>query len=152
SAVGDEFALGGLAAYSEAPDVRLVVLPADPELQPVSLDDSTAGWLSEARPSPYDGNHISWGDGWRATSDALVCASRWDQPPWRQYLALHRHGGLEAAVAGISWQRRNHGARVFSLRHIVGLAWTALDIQAGAAAQWGIDGPWEVTLALRGCG
>jgi len=64
---------------------------------------------------------------------------------------LHRHGGLEAAVAGISWQRRDQGLRVFSLRHIVGLAWTALDIQAGVAEQWDIDGPWEVTLALRGC-
>ena len=150
-ATGDKFALGGLAAHSEAPDMRLVVLPSDPQLHPVPLDDSTAGWLSKSRPSPYDGHQISWGDGWRATSQAFVLGARWDHAPWRRYLALHRHGGLEAAVAGISWQRRDQGLRVFSLRHIVGLAWTALDIQAGVAEQWDIDGPWEVTLALRGC-
>jgi hypothetical protein len=150
---GDQFALGGLAAHSEAPDVRLVVLPADPQLHPVPLDASTAAWLSESRPSPYDGQQISWGDGLRATSQALVLGAVYrDQAPWRRYLALHRHGGLEAATARVSWQRKDQGLRVFSLRHIVGLAWTAFDLQAGAAQRWNIDGPWEVTLALRSCG
>lgn len=74
-----EFALGGLTAHSEAPDVRLVVLPSDPHLQPVSLDDSTTAWLSESRPSPYGGHPISWADGWRATSDALVSGARWTE-------------------------------------------------------------------------
>lgn len=150
-AVGGEFALGGLAAHSEAPDVRLIVLPGDPQLHPVPLDDSTAGWLSEPRPSPYGGDQISWGDDWRATSQTLVLGVRWNDAPWRRYVALHRHGGLEAAAAMISWQRNDQSPRVYSLRHIVGLAWTAFDIQARAAQQWRIDGPWEVTLALRAC-
>jgi hypothetical protein len=150
-AIDDGFALGGLAAYSEAPDARIVVLPADPQIHHIQLDHSTEEWLRESRPSPYGGEQVSWGDECRATSQALVLGARWNHAPWRRYLALHRHGGVEAAAAKISWQRNDQYPRVYSLRHIVGLAWTALDIQAAAARRWSIAGPWEVTLALRAC-
>lgn len=149
---GDEFALGGIAALCEAPDLRLTVLPGDPQLDLVPLDADSTEWLSRSRPSPYDGEPIRWGDGVRTTSNALVLGAHYhDHAHWRRYLALHRHGGVEAATAEISWQRNDQTLRVFSLRHIVGLAWTALDIQREAAKEWDINGPWEVTLALRSC-
>jgi hypothetical protein len=150
---GDDFALGGLAAYAEPPDVRLCVLPADPLAHVVSLDADTATWLNQPWPSPYGGAALPWGAEKRSTSHALVVAtSGGENARWRRYLALHRHGGVEAASAGFSWELNNRGVRVFSLLHAVALVWTALDIQLAAVDRWDIEGPWEVTLALRSCG
>lgn len=53
-----QFALGGLAAHAEPPDVRLIMLPSDPYAQLVPLDEDTAAWFNELRPSPYRRQHV----------------------------------------------------------------------------------------------
>jgi hypothetical protein len=66
---------------------------------------------------------------------------------WSRYLALHRHGGLELACGNCSYEVR--GTRVFHLRHIVGLVWSALALQEEVISRWQIDAPFELTVSLR---
>lgn len=149
----DEFACGGLAAYAEPPDMRIVVLPANPCQAHVRLNSEAAEWFHQERPRPFDGLTMQWGHERRATSQALVVGTRFgNDANWRQYVALHRHGGAEFATADVSWPINDRGVRAFSLVHITAFAWTLLDLQHAAAERWGIEGPWEVTLALRECG
>jgi hypothetical protein len=148
-----DFALGGLAAFAEPPVVRILILPADPLDSRVTLDSTTAEWFHQERPRPYDGRAMDWGHERRAASQALVVGSRFgNDEHWREYVALHRHGGLEAATVDAAWTINDRGTRVFSLARITGLAWTLLDLQHAAAARWNINGPWEVTVSLRNCG
>ena len=70
------------------------------------------------------------------------------RPRMGQYIALRRHGGLEAGLTRAAWSGRQ-GRRVFSLRYLVAAMWSIADLQVAAAAKWAIDGPWEISLALR---
>jgi hypothetical protein len=149
----DEFGCGGLAAYAEPPDMRIVVLPADPCQAHVRLNSEAEEWFHRERPRPFDGRTMQWGHERRVTSQALVVGTRFgNDTSWRQYVALHRHGGAEFATADVSWPINDRGVRAFSLVHITAFAWTLLDLQQAVAERWGIEGPWEVTLALRECG
>lgn len=147
--VGDGFARGGLGGLVEDLDVRVLVLPADPDLDVVSLDGQTLGWLTQQRDSPYGGRASDWGHRTRATSTALVAYDRHiDDDLWDRYLALHRHGGIEVGSGRLTYEVRE--MRVFNLRAIVGLAWSALAIQAEAIDRWSLGHPFELTVALRG--
>ena len=145
----EDFASGGLAANAAPLDVRVVVLPADVEsTDRIALDSDTAEWIAQDRPAPYGGHRIQWGHSTCATSTALVRASWYrDDQEWNRYLAIHRHGGLEAGIAGLSWEV--NGQRVFALRPIVGVVWIVAQLQLEAAERWSIEGPWEVSLAIR---
>lgn len=146
--VDDDFALGGLGAFVKDLDVRLVFLPSDPSADIVSLDRESLDWLKAERPSPYGGAPITWGNASRTTSGALLLHDRYGSDHgWERYLAVHRHGGCESAFASCAYDMR--GTRVFSLRHIVGLAFTTLALQVEAVGRWQLEPPFELTLALR---
>lgn len=149
SVSAEQFARRGLAAHADPLDLRIVVLPADPNATDVvPLDTETDAWLSEHRPSPYDGRPVEFGHTTRATSHALVRASWYrDDQLWNRYLAIHRHGGVETGDAQATWEPR--GRRTFALRPIVAAVWSALAIQVEAAKRWQVAGPWEFTVALR---
>ncbi len=66
---------------------------------------------------------------------------------WNRYLAIHRHGGLDAGLARLSWEA--NGQRGFSLRRTVGVVWIIAQLQIEVAEKWPIVGPWEVSLAMR---
>jgi hypothetical protein len=93
----DLFTLGGVGRHVGNLDVRMLVLPADPEADAVPLNGDALGWLKADRPVPY-GGRLRWGSRDRAVSDGLV---RYDQfredGGWDRCLVLHRHGGLELA-------------------------------------------------------
>jgi hypothetical protein len=145
----DGFARGGLGGLVEDLDARLLVLPADPHADLVPLDDETLGWLSQRRDSPYGGAVVEWGHRTRATTTALVAYDQYrDDSGWDRYLALHRHGGVEFGSGRLAYQLRE--MHVFALRVIVGLAWSALAIQAEAIDRWPLEHPFELTVALRG--
>jgi hypothetical protein len=145
---GEDFALGGLARYAEDPHLRLVFLPSDPDGDPVSLESETLDWLKEPRPTPYGGRAPRWGHRNRVMSNALVMYDQYrDDAGWAQYLALHRHGGVELAQSNIAYPVR--GARVFALRQIVGLTWIVAALQSEAAERWDVTPPVELTVALR---
>ena len=145
----DQFARGGIAALAKPLDVRVVVLPADPEAtSAVPLDGETDTWLSAERPSPYGGRQIPWGHTNHASSHALARATSYrDDELWDRYLAVHRHGGIEAGHARMSWEV--HNRKAFALRQAVATIWVALALQVEAAERWSVAGPWEITLALR---
>jgi hypothetical protein len=145
---GEHFALGGLARYADDPDLRLVFLPSDPDGDPVPLGSETLDWLKEPRPTPYGGQPPRWGQRTRATSSALVIYEQYrDDAGWGQYLALHRHGGVELTHGNLAYPVR--GTRVFALRHIVGLTWIAAALQSEVAERWHVNPPFELTIALR---
>jgi hypothetical protein len=145
---GDEFARGGLAGYVDAPDFRVMLLPADPQADPVLLDSDALDWLKEPRPTPYGARTPRWGQRNRATSRALVIYEQHsDDGGWEQYLALHRHGGVELAFGTIAYEVRD--TRIFPLRHMVGLVWTAAGLQSEVAKRWDVHPPFELTVALR---
>lgn len=146
----DDFASGGLAALASPLDIRVVILPADPQLtDAVPLDQDTAAWIEADRPSVYGGQQMRWGHTTRATSGALARVYWYQEDEsWDRYLAVHRHGGVEAGLTRLSWEDRER--KYFSLRHMVAAMWLVAELQTEAAANWGIAGPWEVTLALRG--
>jgi hypothetical protein len=66
---------------------------------------------------------------------------------WTRYLALHRHGGIEVGVGRLAYEVSE--VRVFPLRLIVGLAWTAAALYAEVVDRWQLQGPVEFTVALR---
>jgi hypothetical protein len=144
---GDQFALGGLGQHVGELDVRMLVLPADPEAAAVGLDAEALEWLKVDRPAPY-GGRVRWGSLDRAVSDGLV---RFDQfredGGWDRCLVLHRHGGLELAFGRIA--HRGKDQAIFPLRDIVGLAWSLLAMQLNVERRWSCDFPCELTVALR---
>lgn len=149
----DDFACGGLAASAAPPSVRIVILPSDPWQASVPLNSEVAEWFHEDRPRPFDGRPMEWGYERRAMSQALVMGIRFNSDTnWHQYVALHRHGGVEFASADMAWPINDRGDRVFSLGSITAFAWMLLELQHAAAERWCIEGPWEITLALRECG
>ena len=92
---------------------------------------------------------MAWGHETRVTSRALVLHDQYGADRgWSRYLALHRHGGLELASGRCSHEGR--GTRIFDLRHIVGLVWSALTLQREVISRWRIEAPFELTVSLRG--
>lgn len=146
---GENFASGGLAAWATPLDVRVVVLPAAVDnADRVPLDADTAEWIAQDRPAPYGGRGLQWGHSTVATSTAVVRAS-WhrDDQEWDRYVAIHRHGGIEAGLANLSWE--TNGQRAFALRRTAGVVWIVAQVQIEAVEKWSIEGPWEVSLAMR---
>ena len=129
-ASGDTFARGGLATLAVPLDLRVIVLPTDPiDADRVTLDPDTAAWIEQPRPGPNGGDPIQWGHSTTATSSALARVSRHnDDKQWDRYLAIHRHGGIEAGLAHIAWTS-NREMRVFALRRIVAALWMVADVQ-----------------------
>jgi hypothetical protein len=145
---GDEFACGGLGRHVDGLDVRLLFLPADPEGDVVPLDGEVLAWLKEPRQSPYGGRYPLWGHRERGMSGALVVYDQYrDEDGWTRYLALHRHGGIEVGVGRLGYEVSE--VRVFPLRAIVGLAWTAAALYAEVVERWQVQGPVEITVTLR---
>ena len=145
---GDEFARGGLGRHPDNLDVRLLFLPADPDGDVISLDREVLAWLKGPRQSPYGGSYPQWGPQERGTNGALVVYDQYrEDAGWKRYLALHRYGGIEVGVAHLAYGVSE--VRAFPLRPIVGLAWTAAALFAEVADRWQLQGPVEITVALR---
>jgi hypothetical protein len=101
---GDEFAAGGLGRHADSPDLRVLILPGDPESEAIALNGDVLGWLQEKRPTPYGGQPVSWGNRQRGTSAALVVYDQYrEDAGWARYLALHRHGGIEIGVSELAY-------------------------------------------------
>lgn len=145
---GDNFACTGLGRHVDGLDVVLLFLPADPEGDAVPLDGGVLAWLKEPRKSPYGGPPPQWGHRQRGTNGALVVYDEYrEDAGWTRYLALHRHGGIEVGIGHLAYEVSE--VRVFPLRPIVGLAWTAAALYAEAVERWQLQGPVETTVALR---
>lgn len=128
-----------------------MVLPNDPEGNAVPLDQEALAWLKEPRPAPYGGRNLSWGSSERGASSAIVLYDQYRHDAgWARYMALHRHGGIEAGAGHLTHQVQN--VRIFALRPIVGLAWAVVALQSEVAGHWKVQAPYELTIAIRNTG
>lgn len=72
---------------------------------------------------------------------------------WARYLALHRHGGLELGLGRLVYQvGAEQNVRVFPLGSIIAAARTLAALQVETKERWPIEGPFEMTLAVRDAG
>jgi hypothetical protein len=143
-----------LAQFVSDPAVRLLILPADPTTFIVRFDRDFWSWWGEDRQNPFLGaQRTIWGTQSTPTADAAVTFNRrgdtkWE---WESFLALHRHGGLEAVLGEYgarSWKEDEASERAFWLTEIVGRSWVALELYAEVVDRFELIGPWEITLAM----
>lgn len=122
------------------------MLPGDPESSLLRLDDAFWDWWSKVDPSPPD-NRMGWGHEAKATAHGAFRAGH--EAPWEQYISVRRHGGVDLGAA-VTYP---HDDKVcVPLLHVVALAWSAVRLQWQLCERVRIDGPWELTLALRDIG
>lgn len=144
----DNFANGGLARRVTEPSVRLLVLPPDPEDHQVEFDDDFWAWWRHERHDPTSGQRISWWPFHEPTSTAAASFFTRREGTWENYLALHRHGGLEMEL-GTDPIYSSDGRRGFRLSFIFGRVWTGLGVYGDAVQRYDLRGPFEISLALR---
>lgn len=152
------FGTGGLARHAPDAYVRFLVLPGDPEGTRFQLDGDFWSWWMEDRPNPFEGaSRTEWGRHRIPHTSGGVRADRWtdDRWEWETYVAALRNGGLEFGLGragSTSWQRSpvEDEVRVYFLTTIVGRIWVALTLYTELQQRFSIEGPWEVSVALRG--
>lgn len=142
-----DFATGGLARLVTAQTVRLLILPADPDAFLIEFDDAFWSWWLQDWPDPITGQPTPWGSEGRPTATAAIRGWRAARERWDNYLALHRHGGLEVELGNRGAYERND-TRIFRLIPIVGWIWAAFELYRGVIAHFDVGGPWEISLAL----
>lgn len=145
----EEFATGGIPRLAGDIGVRLLILPSDPEACLIEFDQELWDWWLKDRPDPSDGQPTLWGDQHRPTAHAAVRFRGYGRESWMRYIALHRHGGLEVGL-GRDGVYQGGDRRVFRLLQIVGRAWSTLDLYREVIERFGVEGPWELSLALQG--
>lgn len=139
----DEVEPTGLARRVEELSTRIVILPGDPFSTELQFDDEFWGWWDERRETPFGGS-LHWND--TVPSIEAAVGFRGYGEGWDTYLALHRHGGVELGTSDV-YQIGETG-RCFRLIRTVGLIWVVLDTQSEVLRRVGVDGPWQVVLAL----
>ena len=144
------FAVGGLGALAAAPTVRIVVLPADPAVVAVSVQDPKTV-IPPAISLPGGGQLPSMA-AVRGTSDGYVgYADRGRGRPWPRFVAVHWHGGVDAYLGKSGGQPADAGRgahRLIWLRRTVGWAWGAFGFQQKIVRRFGIDGPFRILLGV----
>jgi hypothetical protein len=143
----DEFARGGLARLIEDRAPRLLILPADPDLHLVDLDDELWEWWGSEYEDPASGGRTNWGATKRPAAGAAVFGTDYGQGGWSRYLALHRNGGLEVGF-GRDGTFVHRDRRYFLLATLVGRSWAAFARYGDVAMRFDLVSPFEITLAL----
>jgi hypothetical protein len=141
------FATGGLGGHVPHLTVRLLILPADPEVSCIEFDEPLWEWWKGAHHSPFEGSRPDWGNFLLPTSSAAVRCVSVTEEKWDSYLALPRYGGLDMGM-GPEGAAEREGGRVFWLVRIVGRLWAALHLYREVVARFDIVGPWECSVAL----
>lgn len=144
----DGFATGGLVRRVDEPTVRLLVLPPDPEDHRLEFDDDLWRWWLRERQDPESGQAMNWWPYHEPTTSAAAKFSLRRRGNWESYLALHRHGGLEMEL-GEEAVYSPGGRRGFRLSFMFERIRAALGVYEDIVRQYGLNGPWEVSLSLR---
>lgn len=145
---GDGFALGGLGAHVTELDARVLVLPADPDANVISLDGERERWLMEEGGASYGGPAFLRGHEVGAFADALIrCDRAYGAVTWRRHAALYIHGGIDVACGRLAYSHRE--MRVFPLRSLVALVWVSLALFKEGASQRAGQPVAELTIGLR---
>ncbi len=149
----EDFGTGGLARRVDEPSVRLLLLPPDPEGTLLDFTSDFWAWWRERRADPATGSVEWWAREHEPTAGAAVCYTRGgntqDGKPWGSYLALHRTGGLEMELGSDGATTGGDEQRYFRLTYAVGQVWYGLALFQEVIARVGLQGPWEMTVALQ---
>jgi hypothetical protein len=147
----DEFAAGGLGALAAPPTVRIVVLPADPDLQCVpGLDPAEV--VPQLATLP-DRQQLPQLDQVRGTSSGYVrYPYSGDNGPWRSFAAVHWHGGVDfflGSQGGHEWEDPA-GPRRRVVYLLQAIAWTraAFDLQRQIIERFPVAGPFRAILGV----
>lgn len=135
----------------DGPGVVVAVLPSEPRSTAVDVS-RLLDWL----PNRFTGrtaNGVSalphlWvadGGGGRVSDH---------QSPWRGYVAVRRHGGVEVGIGAQSARFEQDGATIFRLHVLVHAVRVAVDAQRAVLDRVSeqVDGPYEVVIAIPGTG
>jgi hypothetical protein len=149
-ATSSDFARGGLAGHVAELSVRFIVLPADPERAVVLFDEDFWEWWRAERDNPFPGQRTQWGYSRSPTGEAAAIHDQVRNQAWAwgTYLAVHRSGALEFGL-GRSGVYEWRDQRVLRLIEVVGRVWCAVDLYGDVVDRFGLQGPWESSLALR---
>jgi len=157
------FAVGRLPLPGTDPLVRLLILPADPEVERLALDDSFWEWFTGGLPDPGTGRTAEWGSRHRPTSRTALRYQSYGSDECRRYLAVHRSGALEMGLGRDAGyvaepatemdggpQAVGRGAEnSLCLTTTVGRVWAAAAAYAELLERWPIEGPFQAVLGVR---
>jgi hypothetical protein len=145
----DAFGTGGIAARLPDLSVRLVILPADPDARRVEFDEAFVAWWMGDFDDPIAGTPMRWGTSYRPSATAAARCEPAGDGAFYRYAAVRHDGGLDVGL-GTECGCRNKESAAFWLLPTVGRVWSACHLYNSVIQRLEVDGPWELTLALRG--
>jgi len=129
----------------------MLVLPNDPEAWIVDFDEAFWGWWLADEEGPVGRRSALWQPNPAVSASAAARTDANGESTFRHFLAIHRHGGIEVALGRSGrYEIGPDSAPAFRLLPIVLRIYDALAVQRSAIDRYGIDGPWEITIAFLG--
>lgn len=143
------FATGGIAALVRELSVRLLILPADPEAHRVEFDEDFVTWWMGEFTDPVTGRPMAWGTSYRPSATTAARGDESGTDDFYRYIAIRRDGGLDVGLSNEGGWRNDKFAE-FRLVTIVGRVWSTCHLYLTVMERFCLEGPWEISLALRG--
>lgn len=153
-----DFATVGLAGRLTDPTIQLLVLPGHPGDEQVELDSGLWDLFEEHRKPHVAGRRIELGswDHPTAHAAAYMTGENGRAAPWTGYVAIHRNGAVEAGLGnhgGANYRTERDGeVRAFRLVPTVVRVAALLQLHAAVVEHASVDGPFQLTVALRNTG
>jgi hypothetical protein len=148
----EDFASTGLAARLANVTTQVLLLPADPETDAVTIDETLATWLQAQQSITLDQIIVSIPGNPRRTAHAIALADSYNET-WNSYLAIHRSGAIEFGLGDRGgWDGHDRAGtpiRLISLTPTVARVWAVLRIAAELWAHHDIAGPYQLTVGVR---
>ena len=152
-AVNDDlFALRGEPQPSDSLAGRILILPRDPECAFIDFDEAFRDWYANPCPDPVTGGSTNFGNATRTLSNCAVLYEsdyRDESNPWLGFFVLHRSGALDVALSE-RFGRAVDNSKFFHLVALVGRFWAAATRYSAFVERWKLEGPFEISLGLRG--
>lgn len=147
-----DFALGGLAGRLRAVTVQVVLLPQDPEVDVITVDDTFSAWLEAHHRVDFGEFTIELPPSSRRTAHAVALVDSYEDQIWESYIAVYRSGALEFGL-GVhgGWDGHDGGGNaihVTALTPTVARVWAFLRFASVISAKEGLTGPWQLSVAL----
>jgi hypothetical protein len=152
-----DFAMSALARRLREVTVQLVLLPADPEANVVSINDSFASWLEGQRRVDLDGTTCALPETQRRTAHVVALVDTYgSDEPWGSYFAVHRSGAIEFGLGqrgGWGGQdRAGNPLRTIALTPTVARVWATLRLAAALQERHVLDVPLQLTVGVADTG
>lgn len=154
--LSQSFATGGLDPVMPDPAIRILVLPPDPDLETLAIDEPFVAWWKSAKKFPF------WDQEARTANESRLISTgvQYAVPDYRREhenelahrLRLDRNGVLEAAWSwhsGVAFAR-DHAPPEILLVGLVGRLWTLLDRYRDVIDRGELAGPFLLVICIRG--